>query len=53
MDFSDTSSDGLQEHNAWNPVLELFCHANVGVKMEVLVDEKELERIALSCQFCS
>ena len=43
MDFSDTSSDELEEHNAWNPMLELF--------MEVLVDEKELVRIAPSCHF--
>ena len=33
MGFSDSSSGGLEEHNAWNPML---------------VDEKELERIALS-----
>ena len=51
MDLSDTSSDELEEHNTWNPMLELFFHAHIGVYMEVLVDEKELERIALSCQF--
>ena len=42
MDFSDTSSDELEEHNAWNPMLELFFHAHIGVFMKVLVDEKEL-----------
>ena len=26
----------------WNPVLELFFHAHIGIYMEVLVDEKEL-----------
>ena len=44
MGFSDTSSDKLEEHNAWNPMLELFIHAHIGVYMAVLVDEKELER---------
>ena len=24
MDFSDTSSDVLEEHNAWDPMLEMF-----------------------------
>ena len=48
MDFSDTSSDELVEHNAWNPMLELFFHAQFGENMEVLVDEEELGRIALS-----
>ena len=51
MDFSDTSSDELEERNAWNPMLELFFHAHFAVYMEVLVDDKELERIALSGQF--
>ena len=49
MDFSDTSSDELEEHNAWNPMLEPFFHAHIGVLMKVLVDERELGRIALSC----
>ena len=52
MDFADTSSDGLEEHNAWNPMLELLSHAHIGIYMEVLVDEKDLGRIALSCIFC-
>ena len=51
MDFSDTSSDELEEHNAWNQILELFFHPHIGIYMGVLVDEKELVRIALSCHF--
>ena len=51
MDFSDTSSDELEEHNAWNLMLELFWHAHVGMYMEVLVGGKEQGRIALSCHF--
>ena len=31
MDFCDTSSDVLEEHNASNPMLELFFHAHIGV----------------------
>ena len=30
MEFSDTSSDELEEHNAWNPMLELFLNAHIG-----------------------
>ena len=45
MDFSDTS------YNAWNPKLALFFHAHIGIYMEVLVDEKELGRLALSRHF--
>ena len=51
VDFSDTSSDEQEEHNAWNPMLELVCHAHIGMHLEVLVGEKELGRIALSCHF--
>ena len=42
MAISDTSSDELEEHNAWNPMLELVCHAHIGKYMEVLVGAKEL-----------
>ena len=42
MYFSDTSSDEQEEHNAWNPMLELFFLAHLGVYMGVLVDEEEL-----------
>ena len=34
MYFSDTSYDGLEEHNAWNPMFELFFHAHVEVYTE-------------------
>ena len=50
-DFSDTSSDGLEEHNARNFMLELFSHAHIGIYMEVLVDEKKNWGTALSCHF--
>ena len=56
MCVSDTSStltssdpDELVEHNVWNPMLGLFCHADVGIFMEASADEKVLGRIALSC----
>ena len=51
MDFTDTSSDELEEHNAGNQILELFFHARDRTYMQVLVDEKELGRISLSCHF--
>ena len=52
MDFSGTSSDELEEHNAWNPMLELVCHAHIGIYMEEMVGEKELENCTL-VSFCS
>ena len=30
-------------------MLELLCHAHVGVYMKALFDEEDAERIALSC----
>ena len=40
MDFSDTSSDELEEHNAWNPICWNFSFVrHIGICMEVLVDE--------------
>ena len=58
MDVSDTSSTltssdsvDYDEHNSWNPMLELLCHAHIGVFMEALFDEEEMGRIALSCHF--
>ena len=58
MDVSDTSTtltssdpDELVEHNVWNPMLGLFCHADMGIFMEALADEKVLGRIALSRHF--
>ena len=52
MDFSDTSSDGLEEHNVWNPMLELFLHAHAGDSHgSVGRLKKGLGRSALSCHF--
>ena len=51
VDFSDTSSDELEEHNAGNSMLELVCHTHIGIYMEALVGAKELGIIALSCHF--
>ena len=39
------------EHNMWNPWSELFCHVQVGLRMETLVDEVATARVALSCHF--
>ena len=57
MDCSDTSSiftssDSVDfnEHNIWNPVLELLFHVQVGTFMEAHFDEADL-RAFLS--FCS
>ena len=34
----------FDEHNIWNPMLGLLRHAPVGVSMEALLDEKDLEK---------
>ena len=49
MVFSNTSFGELEEHNVGNPMLEPLFHACIVVYMEVLANEKELGRIALSC----
>ena len=46
-----SDSDDPAEHNMWNPMLELFCHAEIGILMEALADEMVLAMIALSCHF--
>ena len=43
MDFSDTSSDELEEHNAWNPMLELFFHAHIGFSWKYLSMKRKRE----------
>ena len=43
--FSSWSDEN--EHNMWNPLLELFCHVQVGLHMETLVDEVATARVAL------
>ena len=45
-------SDEYDEHNIWNPMLNLFCLEYVGAVMESYLDEEAvLGRIALSCPF--
>ena len=39
------------EQNMWNPLLELFCHVQVGLRMATLVDVVATARVALSCHF--
>ena len=46
-----SDSDDPAEHNMWNPMLELFCHAEIGILMEALADELVLAMIALACHF--
>ena len=49
---SETSDpDELAEHNMWNPMLELFCHADIGILLEALADDMVLGIIALTCHF--
>ena len=47
--FSDCYDEN--EHNMWNPLLELFCHMKIGMHMETLVREVSTARVALSCHF--
>ena len=48
-----TPSDSVacDEHNIWNPVLELLFHVHVGAFMEAYFDEADLVIIAHSCHF--
>ena len=48
-----TASDSVDfdEHNIWNPMLELLFHVQVGGTFEKYVEEIDLARIALSCHF--
>ena len=39
------------EHNMWNPLLEVFCHVQVGLRMETQADDVATARVALSCHF--
>ena len=43
--------DGYDEHNMWNPLLNLLCREYVGTVMESYLDEAVLGRITLSCHF--
>ena len=40
-----------EEHDVWNPVLELCCHYHVGKYTEEILTEEEIEVLALSCRF--
>ena len=52
MDVSDTSSTlTSSDSDGYDPVLELACHAHVGVFMEALLDQEDTVRLALSCHF--
>ena len=60
MERSDTSfvsaataSDSVDfdAHNMWNPLLEIPFHVQIGGIFEIFVEEIDLVRIALSCQF--
>ena len=33
------------EHNVWNPLMELFCHVHIGLSMETQVDEISTARV--------
>ena len=46
-----SNPDGLDDHNIWNPMLELFCHADMGLLVEELADDMVLAMVTLSCHF--
>ena len=48
---TSSSCYDANEHNMWNPLLELFCHIQIGLCMETLVDEVCTAKVALSCHF--
>ena len=49
--LSSSESNEYLEYNSWNPMMELLCHAHIGVFMEAYLDEVDMGRIALSCHF--
>ena len=49
--LTSLDSDEDDEHNVWNPMLNLFCQECVGAVKESFLDEAALGRIALSCHF--
>ena len=57
MEWSDpsvsttSSSADISGHNTWDPMMELLFHVQIGGIFELLVDEIDLARIALSCHF--
>ena len=47
-----SSSVDFTAHNVWNPMMvELQFHVQIGGIFELLVEEVDLTRIALSCHF--
>ena len=44
-------SDEYDEHNVWNPMLNLVCQEYICAVMESHLDETVLERVALSSHF--
>ena len=48
---SISSSADIIGHNTGNPMIELHFHVQIGGIFELLVDEIDLARIALSCQY--
>ena len=48
--FTSSSCYDENEHDMWNP-LEHFCHMQIGLYMETLVDEVSKARVALSWHF--
>ena len=58
MEMSDASSVSTASssvdftaHNVWNPMMELLFHVQIGGIFELIVEEVDLTRIALSCHF--
>ena len=49
--FSSEESFEYHEHNIWNPMLAFLCHFEIGVRLEALLDEIDMGRIALACHF--
>ena len=46
-----SSSGENSAHNMWNPLLELLFHEHISSILLLSVDEFDLAKIALSCQF--
>ena len=46
-----SNSVDIVEHNMWKPMIELLFHVQIGGIFELLVEEIDLARIALSCRF--
>ena len=49
--LSSSESNEYHEHTIWNPMLELLLRTHIGISMEALFCEEDMERISLSCHF--